>query len=173
MGAVVKRMCQCPATIILCSIGEHLSSGQECWACCRIRRYVYGPDWEAGAERHIPRFPKLAHLCRFGCEIKPGKLVSKKGTWLKSTSSCTWLKSRGREAQRQLPLSRTARFSWELAEVQTSGPAQKLWFLSAKRTVPMCAQDRGEKMYLPAGVAASDSSRAWICPVLAEFCAAT
>lgn len=48
-------------------------------------RYVYGPDWE----------------------IKPGKLVSKKGTWLKST----------------------ARFSWELAE------------------------GKGEKMYLPAGVA--------------------
>lgn len=48
-------------------------------------RYVYGPDWE----------------------IKPGKLVSKKGTWLKSS----------------------ARFSWELSEA------------------------KGEKMYLPAGVA--------------------
>eukprot|EP00435_Cladocopium_sp_Y103_P070367 s475_g35.t1 len=48
-------------------------------------RYVYGPDWE----------------------VKPGKLVSKKGTWLKSS----------------------ARFSWELSEA------------------------KGEKMYLPAGVA--------------------
>ena len=41
-------------------------------ACLR-RRYVYGPDWE----------------------IKPGKLVSRKGTWVKVT----------------------ARYSWELAEV--------------------------------------------------------
>ncbi|CAE8591005.1 unnamed protein product, partial [Polarella glacialis] len=44
-------------------------------------RYVYGPDWE----------------------VKPGKLVSKKGTWLKSSTH----------------------FSWELPEA--SGKSQKLY----------------------------------------------
>ena len=51
-----------------------------------LRRYVYAPDWEVRFVRAFKSASVFQSCAPLGAltQIKPGKLVSRKGTWLKS-----------------------------------------------------------------------------------------